>query len=325
MAPSAMLVSLLASAAVGGRRSTLSSRPARAQSNMVVTSHQVVLPGRALTMEYAVARPSAPPPGRSAPPPLIFVHGTFHGSWCYAEHWLPYFASQGYDAYAVSLRGTGASPEPAPRSIGVDEHVADLSAFLSSVVRAPAVLVGHSFGGAYVQKVLERGDAAVVGAVLLCSVPPSGNTAMIWRFIRRSPMSALRITRGFALKSACSSVDDASRLFFSGGLPEADVRRYMQRFDEDSSCGLNVGDFNKKLPALRGRERAAARCPPVLVVGAELDAVVDAQAIDEAADFYGGERVMLPEIGHDVMLVPGWEKAADVLCEWLSRKVAAGA
>lgn len=29
-----------------------------------------------------------------------------------AEHFLPYFASQGYDAYALSLRGTSKSPDP---------------------------------------------------------------------------------------------------------------------------------------------------------------------------------------------------------------------
>lgn len=40
-------------------------------------------------------------------PPLLFVHGSYHSSWCWAEHFLPYFASLGYPCYAVSLRGTG--------------------------------------------------------------------------------------------------------------------------------------------------------------------------------------------------------------------------
>jgi alpha-beta hydrolase superfamily lysophospholipase len=36
--------------------------------------------------------------------PILFVHGSYHSAWCYAEHFMPYFAALGYDAYAVSLR-----------------------------------------------------------------------------------------------------------------------------------------------------------------------------------------------------------------------------
>ncbi|KAJ1615857.1 Alpha/Beta hydrolase protein [Pavlovales sp. CCMP2436] len=278
-----------------------------------VTSRVADLSG--FRMEYTVARAPAP-----SGPPLVFVHGSFHGSWCFAEHWLPYFAARGRDAFALSLRGTAASPQAPARSIGVDEHVEDVCAFLRAEVGEPVVLVGHSFGGAYVQKVLERGDAPVAAAVLLCAVPPSGNGRMIWRFLRRSPRDALRITRGFALKSAARDLSDASALFFAGALPDEAVRRYMARFAADSACGLDVRDFSKKLPNRGGAEPPAwvRSCPPILVVGAEQDAVVDVQAVEETAVFYGAKRVLLRGLGHDVMLVPGWEGAADVIGEWLA-------
>lgn len=38
-------------------------------------------------------------------PPLVFVHGSFHAAWCWAEHWLPFFSQNGYDSYALSLLG----------------------------------------------------------------------------------------------------------------------------------------------------------------------------------------------------------------------------
>lgn len=38
-------------------------------------------------------------------PPLVFVHGSYHAAWCWAEHWLPFFSSSGYDCYALSLLG----------------------------------------------------------------------------------------------------------------------------------------------------------------------------------------------------------------------------
>src|SRR5215469_59397 len=37
-------------------------------------------------------------------PPVLFVHGLFHGGWCYEEHFVPWFRSRGYDARAVTLR-----------------------------------------------------------------------------------------------------------------------------------------------------------------------------------------------------------------------------
>lgn len=38
-------------------------------------------------------------------PPLVFVHGSYHAAWCWAEHWLPFFSASGYDCYAISLLG----------------------------------------------------------------------------------------------------------------------------------------------------------------------------------------------------------------------------
>lgn len=38
-------------------------------------------------------------------PPLVFIHGSFHAAWCWAEHWLPFFSNHGYDCYALSLLG----------------------------------------------------------------------------------------------------------------------------------------------------------------------------------------------------------------------------
>jgi pimeloyl-ACP methyl ester carboxylesterase len=46
------------------------------------------------------------------PAPLLFVHGGWHGAWCWDEHFLRFFADKGYQALAVSLRGHGNSQSP---------------------------------------------------------------------------------------------------------------------------------------------------------------------------------------------------------------------
>lgn len=40
-----------------------------------------------------------------ANPPLVFIHGSFHAAWCWAEHWLPFFSQNGFNCYALSLLG----------------------------------------------------------------------------------------------------------------------------------------------------------------------------------------------------------------------------
>jgi len=42
----------------------------------------------------------------------------------------------------------------------------------------------HKFGGMYVQKFVEVDAKPVSAAVMMCSVPPSGNAAIVSRFIR---------------------------------------------------------------------------------------------------------------------------------------------
>jgi pimeloyl-ACP methyl ester carboxylesterase len=135
----------------------------------------------------------------SATTVLVFLHGSFHGAWCWAEHWMPYFAQQqrGYICVAPSWRGTGGTPVVAGvKKTKIDEHVDDLQSLLELLpafvthklsgktnstlaggaavpAALPVVLVSHSFGGLVVMKYLERYHASIVGT----SPPPPAAAA----------------------------------------------------------------------------------------------------------------------------------------------------
>lgn len=65
-------------------------------------------------------------------PPLVFVHGSYHAAWCWAEHWLPFFSNCGFDCYAISLLGQVCSVFPHTQlPIHTEIH---LFLFLSKVV-----------------------------------------------------------------------------------------------------------------------------------------------------------------------------------------------
>jgi hypothetical protein len=46
----------------------------------------------------------------SHPVPLLFVHGGWHGAWCWEEYFLDFFADKGYRALAVSPSGPWKQP-----------------------------------------------------------------------------------------------------------------------------------------------------------------------------------------------------------------------
>ena len=84
-----------------------SRRVAAAQAAGVRSTTHAAPDGAALEVLFATA--DRPASGAAAAdrlrPPLLFLHGSAHAAWCWAEHFLPHFAAAGYDAYALSLRG----------------------------------------------------------------------------------------------------------------------------------------------------------------------------------------------------------------------------
>lgn len=202
--------------------------------------------------------------------------------------------------------------------------MADVSAFLSQVLGDRATVVAHSFGGPVAMELIRTEHEGVGAVALLCSVPPSGNLALTWRTLRRSLRDAVIITRGFALKTAARNVADARRLFFSADDPDqAALERYVGWFAENSQSSLDLGDFQRHLPARfkdrRGRATFLQNRPlPTLVLGAECDAIVDVLGVRETATFMNADPpVLLPSTPHDVMLGSGWRLGADVVLRWV--------
>src|SRR4030067_501694 len=89
--------------------------------------------------------------------PLLFIHGMWHGAWCWDETFLPFFAEHGYRVTALSLRGHAGS-EGKIRGSRIADYVSDVERVVRTF-ETPPVLIGHSMGGFIVQKYLETHNA----------------------------------------------------------------------------------------------------------------------------------------------------------------------
>ena len=123
--------------------------------------------------------------GNGRKPPLLFVHGGYCDAWCWAPHFLPWFAARGYAAHALSLRGHGASGGRETMFVtGLDDFAADVE-HVAAGLPMPPVLIGHSMGAAVIERLLAT--RPVRAAALLSPVPPAGLLPMAARLAAEQP------------------------------------------------------------------------------------------------------------------------------------------
>jgi pimeloyl-ACP methyl ester carboxylesterase len=123
--------------------------------------------------------------------PILLVHSL----WTNSQTWdfpgrsvMNYLATNGYDVYALDLRGMGKSEDPLDgdyNTIGLLDRVKDLEAVASFIKeqKRPPVVLGYSQGGA-LTGVLAASRPKLVSGVGLFSVPANG-------FIVPTPFQAL--------------------------------------------------------------------------------------------------------------------------------------
>jgi pimeloyl-ACP methyl ester carboxylesterase len=243
----------------------------------------------------------------SAAPPLLFVHGGWHGAWCWDQGFLERVADQGFEVHAMSLRGHGESAgREHLRRTRVRDFVDDVEEVADSL-SSPPVVIGHSMGGFLTQKLMQR--RRLPGAVLLASMPPDGLGGFLGRLIRTDPVGVLQANLTLRLTSVVSTPDRVRRLFFSARTPKEEVERVAARLGDEAYLAYLDMVFADLCTPARGT--------PVLVLGAQRDAIFPVETTRRIAAAYATEATIFPDMAHDMMLEPGWERVADAIVDWL--------
>jgi pimeloyl-ACP methyl ester carboxylesterase len=245
------------------------------------------------------------------PTPILFVHGMWHAAWCWAEHFLPYFAQHGYVSYAMSLRGHGGSDgRELLRWTSLADYVYDVRQVASQMERLP-VLVGHSMGGMILQKYLESKGAPA--AVLLASAPPKGVVPATLRVALRHPSAFIRANLTLSMFPVVRTPQLAREAFFSEDMAGDKVKTYFSRL-QDESYRAYLDMMGLSLPRPK-RVRT-----PLLVLGAAEDSLISPSEVGATARAYGTKAEVFPNMAHDMMLEDGWQMAADRILGWLKEQ-----
>lgn len=230
--------------------------------------------------------------------PLLMVHGVSHGWWAF-EKWLKFFAAFGWSCFSMSLRnheGSYTLPMKTYLKVTLENYVQDVLQVLRWIGR-PAVLMGHSMGGIIAQMVAERLELKAL--VLVASVGP-GQLGPI--------RGALPTHKPFMLNA-----QEAKELWFHC-IGQEEFEEFYNRLVPESPSAMNDYGLGKTRI-----QRQRITCP-ILVVGAQCDRTV-VHPFERLADFYGCERLLVPDAGHDLMLEPAALDAAVAVNRWLLEKL----
>lgn len=262
-------------------------------------------PQRNASLEVRVRAPAAGAALHETP--LLFIHGAYTAAWCWDEHFLDWFAAQGWLSYALSLSGHGASRgRKQLDSFGIADYVNDVAEVIATLP-TPPVLIGHSMGGFVVQKYLEKHLAPA--AVLMCSVPPQGLMSSMFGLMFQKPGMLTDLNR--LMTGGRVAIDTLREALFAQEVDAADLQRFFQVAQAESHRAIwDMTLFNLPHPARVSRT-------PLKVMGAQHDHLIPASLVHMTAMTYGVTADILPGLGHGLMLERDWQRVAEHLHDWL--------
>lgn len=242
--------------------------------------------------------------------PIMLMHGAWHGAWCW-ENWMNYFAELGYEVHAISLPGHGHSGM-SKRHINLytlGDYAEVLAAEIENLERPP-IVVGHSMGGAVVQRYLENHIPAA--AVLLATLPNQGTLPTLLRLYRNHPWPMVKLTTLFNTYHLVASNELTQANFFSP-TAEVDIAAWQKKLVRESFLAINQGHF----PFADARKAAC----PVMVLAGEKDSIFTVEEERQTAARYKAKFIVYKDQAHNLMAEPQWRQVADDIHEWVTNEL----
>lgn len=245
--------------------------------------------------------------------PIVFVHGGYMGAWCWKPYFIPYMKQKGFECYALSLRGHGNSEgHDMIQKHSFGDYVEDVEQLLNGIGRK-CILVGHSMGGAVVQKVCEANKDKIAAMILLCSPSPMGmgikaGIEMMGRGVKQV-WNVTMFHQGI-IKSEDIPEKFPFRWFFSDYMNQDEKIKYarMMTRESDKVSKQITKKFIKKPEDFK---------MPILIVGGGDDWYFSPKTQTKNAVLYGTEAVIVPKIAHNVMIDKNWDKVAEKVYQFI--------
>jgi alpha-beta hydrolase superfamily lysophospholipase len=265
-----------------------------------------------------------------APDTIVLVHGLWMTprSW---EHWVEHYRQKGYTVLAPAYPGLDVEVEalradPVPiAALSIPDTVASLETLIQGLA-TPPILMGHSFGGALVQILLDHGYGAA--GVAIDSVPTEGVLAVPLSQIKASfPVLENPANRHRAVAFTPKQFHYA----FTNTLSEEDSQAAYDRY-AIAAPGSWVwgGVLANFTPGHQDTwvDYTNANRPPLLFIAGGKDNIMPLSVNESNKKKYRAPGTVtdleeFPERSHFTVGAPGWEAVADYALDWAIAQTAA--
>jgi non-heme chloroperoxidase len=257
--------------------------------------------------------------------PVVFVHGL----WLHATSWDPWvdlFKEAGYTPVAPGWPGdadTVAETRSHPEQVagkGIEDVVQHYAGIIRDLPAKP-VVIGHSFGGLIVQRLLGQDLAAA--AVAIDPAPIKG--------VFYLPPSALRVAsvalrRPANRNEAQALTPEQFRYGFGNALPASESAELFDRYAIPSPgktlFEAALANFTARSPA-KVDTRNKTRGPLLLTAGGQ-DHTVPPAIVHATRRLYHRSPAItdlreFPDRGHSLTIDHGWRDVAQEALNWLQR------
>jgi pimeloyl-ACP methyl ester carboxylesterase len=259
----------------------------------------------------------------SAQIPLVFIHGAWLSSRSW-ENYADYFVSRGFAVSAPEWprkQGDVAEMrETAEGSAGLGvQEIVDHYAGLVEKLEQPPVLIGHSYGGLFVELLLDRGLGRA--GVAMSPAPPKGILALPLSTLKAGAPALAHPSKWHGVVPL--TLEEFTYAFVNTFSPEAAAAAF-ERYavPETGQIFYEAGFANFHLHAPTEIHFKNADRSPLLIVGAKEDHTVPASLAKAAYKRYEASPAKTDYLEfegrpHFHMVAPDWEEVAQAIDSWL--------
>lgn len=272
------------------------------------------LPQLERSLEDGIERVRCRPAKDTGRPPLLLLHGMWHGAWCWRE-WQIQLAERGWDSHAFSLPGHGGSaPGRHPRYVGLGYYQRFVQAEIDRLAERP-VLVGHSMGGGLIQRLLKAQDD-FPAAVLLAPILARQMLSVVLGRFREDFWGSLACFLTGTTTPSIRNAEQVRRMFLSSS-STIEPEELRAQLSPESLLVL----LQHNPPFWRPPRRVRT---PMLWLACALDNVMRVNSSLRSARTLGARAEVVPDTGHDLMFDRNGPLTVQRIHDWLAQLGLAG-
>ena len=244
-----------------------------------------------------------------------------HGAWLTPAAWQPFktrYESLGYICLAPPwpyhdrpVSELKRSPHSDFAKLSIKTIVAHYQRLITRLPEAP-ILIGHSFGGLFVQLLLDRGFGAV--GIAIDPAPPRGVLPSIQAIVSALPV--LLTWRGWSRAVTMSFSHFAAT--FAQTLPAEEQKVVYERYIVPAPGRLY---FEGVLGIGNSLNFRNARRAPLLLMAGDKDRTIEISMVRATFEKHQQSPAVtafkaMPGRDHWLLAAPGWEEIADEAIKW---------